>query len=119
MKRWGKYIKPYITSFILGPLCMIVEVVGDVIMPLLLALILKMAKVDPETGKMPLTVGMSIGISLAMLGIVILMLLGGVGGAYFGSKASVNFATDLRKTITTLSSIIIITYKLFNFIVSM
>ena len=27
----------------------------------------------------------------------IVMMLGGVGGAYFGAKASVNFAADLRK----------------------
>ena len=37
MKRWGKYIKPYLASFILGPLGMIVEVIGEMFMPLLLA----------------------------------------------------------------------------------
>ena len=37
MKRWYKYIKPYLTSFILGPLGMIVEVIGEMFMPLLLA----------------------------------------------------------------------------------
>ena len=28
MKRWFKYIKPYTLYFILGPLCMLVEVAG-------------------------------------------------------------------------------------------
>ena len=98
MKRWGKYIKPYKSSFILGPLCMIIEVIGDILMPILLALIINKAEeVNEATGKMSLTAGWSIGIAFAMIGIVVLMLLGGVGGAYFGSKASVNFATDLRR----------------------
>ncbi len=91
MKRWFKYVKPYATSFILGPLCMIIELIGDIFMPILLAWIINSA--DQGT----LTVGSSIGIAALMIGIVIVMFLGGVGGAYFGSKASVNFATDLRR----------------------
>ena len=31
MKRWFKYAKPYIPYFIFGPLCMIVEVAGEVV----------------------------------------------------------------------------------------
>ena len=37
MNRWYKYVKPYLSSFILGPLGMIVEVIGEMFMPLLLA----------------------------------------------------------------------------------
>ena len=33
MRRWMKYVKPYKWYFILGPLCMIIEVVGEVVMP--------------------------------------------------------------------------------------
>ena len=33
MKRWFKYIKPYWVYFVLGPLCMIVEVIGEVFIP--------------------------------------------------------------------------------------
>ena len=40
MKRWFPYIKPYLGYFILGPLCMIVEVVGEVMMPKLLSYII-------------------------------------------------------------------------------
>ena len=90
MKRWWKYIRPYWPYFLIGPLCMIVEVIGEVVMPRLLALI-----IDNGT-EGTLTPGVSVGVMFAMIGTAILMLLGGVGGAYFGAKASVNFATDLR-----------------------
>jgi len=35
MKRYWKYIKPYLPAFIIGPVLMIVEVVGEVAMPFL------------------------------------------------------------------------------------
>ena len=93
MKRWFKYVKPYLSSFILGPVCMIIELIGDILMPILLAWIINSA----DAGE--LTVGSSIGIAALMIGIIVVMFLGGVGGAYFGSKASVNFAADLRRDI--------------------
>lgn len=93
MKRWYKYIKPYLPAFILGPLCMIVEVLGEITMPRLLSILMNSAD------KGELTVPGSIGIGAAMILIAVLMMLGGVGGAYFGAKASVNFATDLRKDV--------------------
>ena len=93
MKRWFKYIKPYLSSFILGPLGMIVEVIGEMFMPFLLAQIIN----NYDSGT--LTVGKSIAISAILTGIVVLMMLGGVCGAYFGAKASVNFAADLRKDV--------------------
>jgi ATP-binding cassette subfamily B protein len=40
MKRYWKYIKPYLPSFIIGPILMIVEVIGEVVMPLLLSKII-------------------------------------------------------------------------------
>ena len=39
MKRWFKYVKPYWPYFILGPLCMITEVIGEVLMPKFLSMI--------------------------------------------------------------------------------
>lgn len=91
MKRWWKYIKPYLTSFILGPVGMIVEVIGEMFMPLLLAELINRA----NNGE--LTIGGSIGIAGTLIVIVLLMMTGGVAGAYFGAKASVNFAADLRR----------------------
>lgn len=93
MRRWFKYVKPYLSSFILGPLGMIVEVIGEMFMPLLMAQIIN--SYDANT----LTVGKSIAISAILTGIVLLMMAGGVCGAYFGAKASVNFAADLRKDV--------------------
>ncbi|MBQ9070415.1 MAG: ABC transporter ATP-binding protein [Clostridia bacterium] len=87
MKRWYKYIKPYLPYFIIGPLCMIVEVIGEVLMPRLLAIVIN----NGADG-----VGVGIGTGLLMILCAFLMMAGGVGGAYFGAKASVNFATDLR-----------------------
>lgn len=90
MKRWFKYVKPYLSSFILGPLGMIVEVVGEMFMPLVLAAIIN----DGDAGT--LTWEKSVGYAGILVGIVLLMMVGGVAGAYFGAKASVNFAADLR-----------------------
>ena len=90
MKRWMKYIRPYLPFFILGPLCMIIEVIGEVVMPKLLAIVINLAN------RGTLTVGISLGVMGLMILTALVMMVGGVGGAYFGAKASVNFAADLR-----------------------
>ncbi len=90
MKRWFKYIRPYLPFFIIGPLCMIVEVIGEVVMPKLLAVVINGANDGV------LTVPSALGAMGLMILTALLMMAGGVGGAYFGSKASVNFAADLR-----------------------
>ena len=90
MKRWFRYIKPYLHYFILGPLCMIIEVVGEVLMPLYLAEVISGAIAGT------LTTGGSMWAMAKMIGTALLMMIGGVGGSYFGAKASVNFAADLR-----------------------
>ena len=72
---------------------MIVEVIGEVIMPRLLAIVINSGTDNT------LTVGKSITTALLMVLTAIIMMAGGVGGAYFGAKASVNFATDLRSDI--------------------
>ena len=91
MKRWFKYVKPYLSSFILGPVGMIVEVIGEMFMPLLLRTLIN----DANNGT--LTVGRSILVAGMLIVVVLLMMAGGVAGAYFGAKASVNFAADLRR----------------------
>ncbi len=90
MKRWMKYVKPYLLYFILGPLCMIIEVVGEVLMPMYLAEVINGA-IDGT-----LTTDGSLWVMVKMIGTALIMMLGGVGGSYFGAKASVNFAADLR-----------------------
>lgn len=90
MKKWFKYIKPYIAYFILGPICMVIEVIGEVVMPKLLAVVINNANAGT------LTNGTSLGIMGLMVLTAVLMMAGGAGGAYFAIKASVNFAADLR-----------------------
>ncbi len=166
MKKWFKYIKPYLPYFIIGPICMIVEVIGEVLMPKFLANIINLGTAFQNTGgvieklsaelvsgatgatetlKQLLTyiqylghdglsaigetvenaiaggdtagalaalgegltlfgelssggyIWQTIGISGLMVLVALLMMLGGIGGAYFGAKASVNFAADLRE----------------------
>ena len=90
MKHWMKYISPYKRWFILGPLCMIVEVIGEVFMPMLLA------RVINAGNQGTLTVGSSIGTAGLMILIAVFMMAGGIGGCYFSSKASIAFAGDIR-----------------------
>ncbi len=92
MKRWFKYVKPYWPYFILGPLCMIVEVVGEVFMPKFLSDIINIGVEGNDWKYIALKCAM-------MLVCAVLMMMGGVGGAYYGAKAAVNFATDLRKDV--------------------
>ena len=93
MKRWFKYIKPYLPYFIIGPICMIIEVAGEVVMPKLLSVVINLA------GEGTLTISGSLGIMLSMVLVALVMMAGGIGGAYFGAKASVNFASDLRSDV--------------------
>ena len=85
-----KYVKPYSLYFILGPLCMIIEVIGEVLMPLYLAEVINGAVYGT------LTTETSLWVMVKMIGTALIMMIGGVGGSYFGAKASVNFAADLR-----------------------
>lgn len=166
MKKWFKYIRPYLLYFILGPICMIIEVIGEVLMPKFLANIINLGTAWQNTGPLiseiqnALSVGeavaensikqllvyigylgenglksvgvaveaafsagnaealndalsdafdlfcglerspyiwQTIGLAALMVLVALLMMAGGVGGAYFGAKASVNFAADLRR----------------------
>lgn len=89
MKRWMKYVKPYWVYFVVGPLLMIIEVVGEVFMPKFMAQII-------NNGVQHQNVGYIITMGLVMLVTAVLMMLGGIGGSYFGAKASINFGADVR-----------------------
>lgn len=90
MKRYWKYIKPYLPAFILGPILMIVEVVGEVVMPKLMAGIINNGIVNRDYPYIIARGGL-------MIAVAVLMLLGGVGGAYFAARACVGFSSDMRK----------------------
>lgn len=92
MRRWLNYAKPYWVYFVVGPLCMIVEVLGEILLPKLYANIV-------DTGIATGNVGYIIAVCALMILAALLMMTGGVGGAYFAAKASVNVAADVRKDI--------------------
>ena len=98
MKQYKKYVIPYKSAFILGPIFMIVEVIGEVVLPKLMSMIINYGcGQDPQTAaKGPAYI---VGIGVVMVVTALLMMMGGVLGAYFAVKASVNFAGDLRKDI--------------------
>lgn len=89
MKQYIKYIKPYLFSFIVGPLLMITEVIGEVLLPYF------MSKIINE-GVAQKNISYIISIGLVMIVTAFFMMAGGIGGAYFGAKGSISFAADLR-----------------------
>ena len=91
MKRYWKYIKPYLPAFIIGPILMIVEVIGEVVMPLLLSNVIDYG----VAGGRGTSYIVMMGVTMVITALV--MMAGGVGGAYFAVKASSGFANDLRK----------------------
>jgi len=90
VKQYMKYVKPYAIYFLLAPVLMLVEVVGEVVMPKLLANIINVGIPKADTGYI-----VQMGLSMAAMAII--MMIGGVGGSYFSAKASVSFAAALRK----------------------
>lgn len=92
MRRYWKYVKPYLPAFILGPLFMIVEVVGEVMLPKLMANIINVGAANHD-------VPYIIGMGGAMVATAFLMMAGGIGGAYFAAKAAISFASDLRSDV--------------------
>ncbi len=99
MKRWLSYAAPYKKSFILGPLCMIVESAGEIVLPLLLLRIYGRVEAAGSPAAATADIWFVVGVAAAMILLSVLMLFGGVGGAYFGARASVSFAADLRTDI--------------------
>ncbi len=87
-----KYIKPHLWFFIFGPLFMITEVVGEVLMPKLISLIIDGGIATGDTAYI-------IRVGLSMVGVALMMMCGGVLGNFFAVKASVGFASDLRNDI--------------------
>lgn len=92
MKRYWKYIRPYLRAFILAPLLMLTEVFGGIMLPKLTSMII-------NNGVAQRDVSYIIWLGGRMAVIAVIMTIGGIGAAYFASKASICFSTDLRKDI--------------------
>lgn len=90
MKRYAKYVKPYISAFILGPLMMIIEVIGEVLLPAMMADIINIGAANHD-------ISYIISKGVMMVITAFLMMAGGIGGAYFAARAAMHFGRDLRK----------------------
>lgn len=89
MKRYWKYIKPYLSAFICGPIFMIVEVIGEILLPRFMANII-------DIGAAQRNIPYIIGMGVVMILTAFAMMAGGIGGAYFAAKAAISFSSDLR-----------------------
>ncbi len=90
MKRYKKYVMPYLASFILAPFLMLSEVVGEVALPKLMSLII-------NNGIATRNIPYILGVGAVMIVMACVMIIGGVGGAYFSTRASTCFTADLRR----------------------
>ena len=89
MKKYTRYIKPYLFFFIVGPIMMLTEVFGEVWIPRLMSMIINNGIANHD-------IGYILKIGCIMLGACLLMVCGGVLGGYFSVRASVGFTGDLR-----------------------
>lgn len=90
MKRYAKYVKPYLSAFIIGPCLMLTEVFGDIWLPKMMSLIINNGVANHDSGYI-------IRMGLYMVLVALVMAVSGIGGAYFSSKASICFTSDLRQ----------------------
>ena len=89
MKRYGKYVRPYLSAFIIGPILMLTEVFGEIMLPKLMSLII-------NNGVASRDIRYIISMGIVMVLTAFVMAAGGIGGAYFSAKASICFTSDLR-----------------------
>ncbi|WP_243125365.1 ABC transporter ATP-binding protein [Clostridium transplantifaecale] len=92
MKRYKKYVTPYLSAFIIGPLMMLTEVFGEIMLPKLMSMIINNGVAQRDAGYI-------IRIGFVMILTTVLMAAGGILGAYFSAKASISFTSDLRKDV--------------------
>lgn len=88
-KRYKSYILPYKSAFILGPLMMVTEVLGEILLPKFMSMIINHGVAQKDGGYI-----LKMGLVMAITSF--LMAAGGILGAYFAAKASISFTSDLR-----------------------
>ena len=90
IKTLGKELKEYKLVSVLTPLCMIGEVAAEMIIPKLMGKIV-------DNGIYGENMAYIFRVGMMMLLIALFGLAAGLGGAYYGSKASTGLAKNLRK----------------------
>ena len=90
MKRYKKYVKPYLSAFILAPILMLTEVFGEIMLPKMMSLIINNGVANRD-------ISYIVWVGVLMVLFTIIMAASGIGAAYFASKASIGFTGDLRE----------------------
>ena len=90
IKELLKYIKEYKKASLITPVMMIIEVLMDTLLPFLMAAI-----VDNGVNKGDMGAILKVGGLMVLCAVVALFT--GIGGGYFGAKASTGFAKNLRE----------------------
>lgn len=90
MRGYGKYVKPYLRAFLIGPCLMIAEVVGEILLPKMMSLIINNGVANQDQRYI-------VQMGLMMAAVAFFMAVSGIGGAYFSAKASICFTSDLRR----------------------
>jgi len=80
LKRYKKYIMPYKSAFICGPILMLTEVAGEIALPKMMSLIINNGVANKDMGYI-------IWMGIAMVLTALVMAGGGIGAAYFAAKA--------------------------------
>lgn len=91
MKTYGKFIKKYKLFFILGPLLMLTEVGGEIVLPKLMAGMIDEGILTAHN------MDFIVHQALTMLCCILIQVSGGIGGHYFSVRAAVNFSSDIRE----------------------
>lgn len=86
-------MKPYRLFFILGPLLMLTEVAGEIVLPKLMAQMVDVGILGGAGEKYIITH------AVIMICCIMIQVSGGIGGHYFSVKAAVNFSSDIRKAV--------------------
>ncbi len=90
MKQYWKYIKPYLPYFIFGPLLMLTEVAGEIVLPKIMSTMINIGVANSDGAYI-------ISRALMMIGSICVMIIGGVGGHFLSIRAAIYFSSALRK----------------------
>lgn len=90
MRKLLPLMKKYLHFAILSPVFMILEVLGDVIIPYLMSLIVDIGIANQDMDYV-------VRVGLLMIGVASVAMILGISSAFFGAKAGYGFAAEIRK----------------------
>lgn len=92
MKQYWKYMRPYLLYFIFGPVLMLTEVAGEIVLPKIVSMMINIGIESGDTAYI-------ISRALMMCGAILVMIIGGIGGHYLSVKAAISFSSALRNDV--------------------